>query len=143
MPRLFFLLLYLIFTSSNVLAQTAAEKKVVDSEALRFSLMTQRDTANLKNFLADDLLYVHSNGLTETKEEHLRAIGSGKITYLSMERMPGLRVRIYGKWAITNGDVKANGTVNGAPFDIRLKYTAVYKKKKNYWQLLSWQSARL
>lgn len=104
--------------------------------------MTQKDTARLKKFLADDLVYLHSNGLTETKHGHLESIGSGNITYKSMDRAPQTRVRVYGKWAITNGSVRVVGILKGNPFDVQLTYSAVYRKKKGRWQLVNWQSSR-
>lgn len=143
MQRLFLLFICLIFSSPVVFAQTDKEKQVLDTEQLRFSAMTRKDTVLLNNLLAEDLAYVHSNGLLESKTEHLQSIGSGKITYATLEREPETRIRLYKKWAITNGTVHATGKLNANPFDIRLKYSAVYRKKKNTWQLVNWQSARL
>ena len=143
MRLLSFLFIYLIQTSTGVFAQSAMEREVLDFEALRFSAMTRKDTAFLKNLLADDLLYVHSNGLTETKTEHLNVIGSGSIAYTSMEREPEIGVRLYKKWAITNGAIHVKGLLKGNSFDIRLKYSAVYRKKKKVWQLVNWQSTRI
>lgn len=143
MRLLFFLFIYLIQTSTSVFGQSPAEKEVLDAETLRFSAMTHKDTAFLRNLLADDLLYVHSNGLTETRTAHLNSIGSGSITYTTMEREPQFQVRLYKKWAITNGTIHVTGLLKGNSFDIRLKYSAVYRKKKKVWQLVNWQSTRI
>lgn len=143
MRYLFFLFICLNFTPTITFGQSAAENAVLEMEAQRFAAMTRKDTVLLKNLLAEDLVYMHSNGLIETKPAHLLSIGSGKITYISMDRAPGTRVRQYGKWSITNGTVHVNGLLNGATFDIQLLYTAVYQKIKRKWQLVNWQSTRI
>ncbi len=106
--------------------------------------MTQKDTASLKNLLADDLVYIHSNGLTETKQAHLAAISTGEIVYQAMTREPNVQVRLYSKTAITNGFVQVKVILKGgAPLEIRLRYSAVYRKQKGSWRLVNWQSTRI
>lgn len=115
---------------------------VLETEALRFELMTKGDTAALSGLLAKDLIYLHSNGLTETKPQHLQAIAAGRLKYNTMQRGE-VTVRLYGKIAITNGLLHAAGILNGNAFDIQLRYTAVYQKQRKTWRLLNWQSTRI
>ena len=124
-------------------AQTATERVLLDTEARRFVAMTQRDTAFLKNALADDLVYIHSNALIETKTAHLAAIVTGQLVYENMTR-ESVSIRRYGsKMALHNGIVVVKGIIQGTPFQVRLQYTAVYRKKKNMWQLVNWQSTKI
>lgn len=104
--------------------------------------MTKADTQALKQLLADDLVYIHSNALKETKADHLRSIGTGKIVYQQMDR-EAVSVRVYGKTALSSGTIKVKGILNGNPFELRMLYTAVYRKNKKGWQLVNWQSTRL
>lgn len=143
MRYLFLLFICLNLKLSGVWGQSAVERAVLDSEARRFETMMLKDTARLKDFLTDNLVYIHSNALVENKADHLNAIGSGKIVYQTMERAAGTRVRHQGKWAITNGNVHVTGTLNGNPFDLQLRYTAVYRKQRGKWRLANWQSTRI
>jgi ketosteroid isomerase-like protein len=143
MRYLFLLFICLNLTPTATLGQSAAAMAVLDTEAQRFAAMTGRDTFFLQNYLANDLVYIHSNGLTETKTAHILAISSGSIIYRSMSRAPGTQIRDYGKWAITNGTVQVTGILNGNPFEVQLRYTAVYRKKRGKWLLTNWQSTRI
>lgn len=143
MRYLFLLFICLYLTPTATWGQSGRTSSVLETEALRFEAMTRKDTAFLKNLLHEDLVYIHSNGLTETKKEHLRAISTGSIVYKSLDRAPGTRIRRYGKWAITNGAVHVSGMLNGNSFDLQLRYTAIYRKKKGKWWLLNWQSTRV
>lgn len=54
-----------------------------------------------------------------------------------------LKVRMNGRSAIINGVLHVTGTISSKPFDIRLRYTDVYFKRKGKWQLAAWQSLKL
>ncbi len=111
-------------------------------ERQRFEAMTTKNIALLKEMLSDDLTYLHSNGLLEDKQQHLNNISTGYLTYSTL-RPETMAVRVHGRSAIGNGIVHVTGVANGKPFDIRLRYTDVYFKKKGKWQLAAWQSLRL
>lgn len=134
------LILFLALSALN--AQTPLIQKVLDQESSRFEAMIKADTSALRPMLAEDLIYVHSNGMKESKTDHLNAIAARKLVYQKMERQEA-NVRFYGKMTLVNGKLKAMGLINNNVFDIQLAYLAVYHKKKGVWQLVSWQSTRL
>ncbi len=145
MKNVLFFSLFLLFSPKLATAQSGqitGDREVAADEQSRFEYMTRADTAGLSPYLSADLVYIHSNGLVETKTEHLQAISNGKLVYKLMER-ENVKIRRYGKIAISNGVLHVAGILNQNPFDIRLLYTAVYQKRKGKWQLLNWQSTRI
>lgn len=124
------------------LAQSKTDRLILATEQQRFASMVSRDTVALRPLLAEDMLYTHSNALQETKAAHLSAIATGRLVYASMLRETA-QVRRYGKMALTNGIVRVTGVVNGTSFDVRLLYTAVYRRVRGQWQLVNWQSTRV
>ena len=135
------ILLFLALTLSAT-AQSKSDRAVLDTEQRRFEAMTRRDTAALRDLLADDLFYLHSNALHENKAAHLGAIASGRIVYEKMNREQAT-VRRYGRTALVNGIVRVSGKLNQNAFEIRLAYSALYLKKCGKWRLANWQSTRL
>lgn len=133
-----FLLHFFLFS----FAQKGTNEKILQTELRRFEAMTQKDTVVLKQLLSEDLIYIHSNSLQESKGTHIGTIAAGTMVYQKMNRGK-VQVRRYGKLALTNGDVQVQGLLKGAPFEVHLAYTAVYKKKKKTWQLVNWQSTRI
>ncbi|MCB0533070.1 MAG: nuclear transport factor 2 family protein [Lewinellaceae bacterium] len=128
--------------SGSCIAQIKTGSTILDTEQRRFTAMVEKDTELLSTMLDNELQYLHSNGLYETKQQHLTAIASGKIDYQAMARQPNPIVRRYGKIALVNGLVNVNGLINGQSFSLPLRYTAVYRKKKGKWLLVNWQSTR-
>lgn len=123
-------------------SQSKCARAVLDAEQRRFEAMVRADTVALRAMLADDLVYIHSNAMTESKDQHIADLSTGRLAYHSMER-ENARVRRYGKMAITNGVVKVNVTLDGKNLVLPLAYTAVYRKKKGRWLLVDWQSTRV
>jgi ketosteroid isomerase-like protein len=124
------------------LAQSKKQLALQAIELQRFEAMTTKDTALLRQMLSEDLTYLHSNGMLENKEEHIANIGAGKLVYRTMEPSE-MRVRIHGKSAIVNGILHVTGNLGEKAFDLRLRYTDVYFKRKGTWQLAAWQSLKL
>jgi ketosteroid isomerase-like protein len=137
------IILFFLLLNASVFAQNeAVTKEILAVQQVRFNAMTGKDTLALRDLLTDDMMYIHSNAMVESKSQHLEAIISGKVIYEKM--VPeATKVRHYGKIAIANGKVNVKGQLNGNTFEIVLLYTAVYRKDKGNWKLASWQSARV
>ena len=120
--------------------QTHAQKTPQASEQMRFRAQEQRDLRTLEDLLADDLIYIHSNALVESKSDFLSSVEKGAIRYERMRPAPDQRIRRFGKTAIINGTVEVDGIYKGTPFSVTLLYTSVYRRRGGTWRLLRWQS---
>ena len=126
-----------------IYAQFPAE--VLAAEQTRFRAQTERDTATLRELVDAELLYVHSNGLEESRRDFLNNVATGAIEYRTMQLIPGTqRIEQLGrKAALVQGEVAVSGLYKGTPFDITLRYTSVYRKRRGRWHLLTWQSLKI
>lgn len=125
-----------------VFAQSISQNNLKQLELLRFKAMIEEDTAFLQNVMSDDCIYIHSNGLEETKSEHISNIKTRFIDYQIMDSRE-LIFRVYEGFAIGNGVVMVTGTYDGQTFTIPLKYTDVYRHTPRGWKLVNWQSVKL
>ena len=137
-----FYFFFLFVLPLSIFAQSKCEQKILDTELRRFEAMTRKDTVSLRDLLADDLVYIHSNTLTENKKQHITNISNGHLIYEKMTREQA-RVRRYGKTALSNGIVQVQGILKEKTFEMRLAYTAVYRKKGGTWLLVNWQSTKV
>lgn len=136
-PAIFLLILFAF--AGNLAAQPPVEAVEDD----RFRAQVRKDVETLSELLSDDLVYIHSNSLTETKADFLKSITSGKIVYQEMRATGERSYRYLGRVALSNGTVLVKGLLDGNPFEAQLRYTAVYHKQKNRWLLVSWQSTKI
>jgi hypothetical protein len=128
-------------TANGTLAQPpATEQAVRQVEDRRIKAMIDDDFATLEAVLADDLTYVHSNGVVDTKASYMETLRSGKTKYQTVERLPSV-VRIYGDTAIVTGTATVGLRGQAAPFTLR--YTLAYVMREGQWRMVAWQSTRL
>lgn len=125
LPFVFSLPLFLFLPGASRGQSDAQADHVLDLHREKFQWMTDRDTARLASLLADDAVYVHSNGWHETREEMLANIGSGRLRYHRVEVLDA-RARKYGNTLIVNGRARFDVALEEQGWLLLLDYTEVY-----------------
>jgi len=128
-------------------AQTSSagrgEQQVLQAEKDRFAAMQKVDEAALNRLLSDDLTYVHTSALLQTKKEFIDSLKSGAIKYVSMTPSESdWKVRIIGNVALVNGAAAVHVVDHGKDLHFKLRYTTVHTNRSGSWQLLAWEATR-
>ncbi len=120
----------------------AQKNDIFQVEKARFDACILQDSIGLERLLHDDLTYVHSNSLQETKRDFIHSVSSGDIRYQSFEIVTQNARRLNAKTYIINGELLVKGLFKTYPYNVTLKYTSVYVKKHRKWTLIAWQSTK-
>ena len=116
-------------------AGSTAAKQLADAEDRLFEAKVHKDFDALDKGLADEALYVHVPGLTQTKSEHIEQIRNGRLDYRSIATENRL-VRVFGNVGITRGRIiQTVGERNNNE-----SYLAVWVKRDGRWQMLDWRT---
>ncbi len=115
---------------------------VLRTDEVRVHAMLGSDVGALGDLMADDCLYVHSNGATQTKAEFLESLRSGAMTYLRIQYEAVPLVRLYGsETAVLTGTTRLEvRRADGSVVQPRVLVTAVYVARAGAWRLASYQS---
>jgi ketosteroid isomerase-like protein len=116
----------------------------IDAVALedeRFRAILARDYGALDRLMHDDLVYVHSSGVSETKAELIASMRDGSRIYRAFELL-ARRVRQIGDTVITHGRLRVEVTEKGRDAEVRVLYTCVYSSAAEL-RLLCWHATRL
>lgn len=120
----------------------AADNAVV-AAANEFAQATVKaDKAAMERLLADDVIYSHSSGRTESKLEYVRNIMAGKPKYEAMD-MSDTVVRVYGKLALLRCKMKIKTVQDGKPNQLELSVLMNWLKDGKGWKMVARQSTRL
>jgi ketosteroid isomerase-like protein len=137
----------MLFTFLCICSVTLGQSRqvtVLQLEKDRFKAMINRDSIFLANALADDLVYIHSNGTQDTKESLINKIMSGALQYTSVD-MQQADIRTFNQTVWIHGAAKMkvrNGNDN-SEMELSIRYLDIYKKENGDWKLVAWQSAKL
>jgi ketosteroid isomerase-like protein len=100
------------------------------------------DRAGLEKALADDWVLANSAGKTQTKQDFITesvAPGSSVEPYTVQDET----IRVWGDGATLAGLVDYKGKSEGKPFQVRIRFVDVWRKKDGRWQVVYTQAARV
>lgn len=115
---------------------------IAEREKALYAGLTASDAAALADIFSDDVTYIHSTSIAETKEENLAGQRNGVHRHGAITPL-NTRTRIFGNVAVTRGMIDMVDTAHGAPYTIRLQETLVWIKEGDTWRLLVRQATKL
>ena len=135
-----FLAIVLATATSAVLAAAGPADSVREAGACWRQGAIKQDKALLQRCLADDLVYTHGGGSSETKAEYIANVTKGPSHYQSMTES-GTKVRLYGTTAVLTGFVDIQ-PAKGELY--RVRTLEVYTQNSGgQWQMAQKESVRV
>lgn len=124
--------------------QDDSELKIIrQREAALYRALSTSDIEAFEDVFSEDVTYIHSTSIAETKAENIAGQRHGVHKHGSIKPV-GPRTRIVGDIAVTLGMIDMVDTAHGAPYTMRLRETLVWiKEKDGVWRLLVRQATRL
>jgi hypothetical protein len=118
-------------------------KTVTQREAELYRAMLAFDYSALDGLLSDDVSYIHSTGVVESKSEYFAGLQRGLYEYGDIQILSA-NTQIIGAAAVTSGVMEmlvgAGGSEKGT---IRLQHVLIWRKEAETWRLLLRQATRL
>ena len=115
---------------------------VLAAEDARFAAMVAADAGEMRRWFADDLVYVHSTGQVESRDQLVGSITSGRTRYVAVTPAERQVVPLGAAAAAVRGRARFQVTTAGNALDLQIRYLAVYGNEDGIWRLRSWQSLR-
>jgi ketosteroid isomerase-like protein len=119
-----------------------AEDEIRATEKEWAAAVAANDYAKIERLLAPKLIYAHSTGAVETKDQYMTRLRSGAQKYDGIEHEKTM-VNVYGDTAVAFSHVRMFGKSNGNPFNDRLMMTHLWVKMDGRWQLAAHQTTKL
>jgi hypothetical protein len=139
MKRLLTFVFAVMTTGALLMAAEPADGVRQAGAGWRQGAITQ-DKALLQRYLADDMVYMHGGGKSQSKAEYIADVTTGPAHYKAMTES-GTNIRLYGKTAVLTGFVD----VTPAHGDMyRVRTLEVYTLNgKGDWQMAQKESVRV
>jgi hypothetical protein len=123
-------------------AGTITTDEALQAEDARYAAQMANDFAAMERLFGNDLTYIHSSTVVDTKASFIESMRSGAVRYRNMRR-GDVKVRCYGGLAIITGKGSFEVTVRGEDRTLNLLFHAIWAQRAAGPQFVSWQATRL
>jgi ketosteroid isomerase-like protein len=136
------LILVLALSCAAAFCAPDIETEIRGAEQAWAKAVVSQDFTALDRILADKLIYAHSTGAIESKQEYVGRLRAGKQKYDSIVH-ESTRVVPYGDSAVSHSIVRMTGISNGKPFNDHVMMLHVWEKQGGVWRLAAHQTTKL
>ncbi len=121
---------------------SGVDAEIAAAELALYRAMIAQDFAALRALLADDLVYIHSTAVSESKEAYLAGVAAGLYDYGAIETKHA-KNWMHGDVVIRTGLVHMVVGERGKPKGaINLLFTLVWRRESSAWRLVLRQATR-
>ncbi len=119
-----------------------SDRTILNLDDQRRVALLNGDTNTIQTLFANELMYVHSSAIVDTKTSYLTALCTGAVVYQSIE-LRDRQVQIVDGLAILTGIAQMRVVVNAVPQSVHIRYTTTWIKRAQTWQMLVFASTPL
>ena len=140
MKRMLIFTLFAVLAHSPARAQTpnTAEQEVLKLEQTLDQAFLKKDRATFEPMLAEDYVYIHSNGTMTNKAQEITENMSADVKWTA-SKLDNLKVRIYGDVAVVTGIQTLTGSAKGYVSGPR-RFTDLWVRRSGRWQTIGGES---
>ena len=120
---------------------TSTDEEIRTAEGVRTRALEAADVAALETLLAEDFIYVHASGRTETKDAYLASLGSGVFRWSGFTH-EDTEVRPLNDTALLYGLLHARKEEAGDTRHLLFRFVSVWVRSDDGWQLSFMQNLK-
>lgn len=123
-------------------AESTAVQTVLRLDQARLQAMMAGDAAGLGRLLSDELVFVHSDGRTESKADYVKNLMAGDTAYAEAKTSDVRTLEPAAGVVIVIGAQEMRKRLGPTWSEIKLRYMAVWRNEAGTWRMFAWQSMR-
>src|SRR5215813_77393 len=108
----------------------------------RFRAMVEGNGQQLDALLSDNVIYVHTNGKRESKQQFIDAITAGRRRYRQIEVQSQEVLPVGRETCVVTGRALIEMEANNGAMLFPIAYTAIQAQEDGKWRLIAWQATR-
>ena len=120
----------------------SGDDAIRDAEKRWSTAVMKKDLGVLDNIFMPDLIYAHSTGKIESKQEYIDRLKGGAQRYDTINH-ESTKVVLHGDSAVAHSIVRMTGISNGQPFNDHVMMMHLWVKQGGAWKLAAHQTTKL
>lgn len=123
-------------------AAEAPVEIVMRFDAARLKAMAAADGAALGRILSDEVLFVHSDGRSESKADYIKNMTAGDTAYSDLKTADLNARQIAADVVVLTGAQEMKKKLGPTWSEIKLRFISVWRNEGGIWRMVAWQSMR-
>lgn len=117
------------------------KEDLIKADQQRHAALLASDTDTLDALFTDDVIYLHSTGVIDSKQFYLDGLKQGKTKYVQIDYQPA-EYRVFNGFALVLGKVVMQLLIDGAAKEVRALIISAWRFENNRWRMMSWQATK-
>jgi ketosteroid isomerase-like protein len=117
-------------------------EEILRLEEARYGAMLAKDVKTLERLLDEQLVYMHSSGIADSKETYIRGLRDGVWDYQRIARTEQT-VKVSGDTALVFNRLAISIKVRGVQKELDNRALAVWVRRDGAWRLIALQSGAI
>ena len=118
-----------------------SKEDLILADQQRVAALLINDTDALDALFTDDLIYLHSSGVIDSKQSYIDGLKQGKSSYVKIDYQPA-QYRVLDGFALIQGKVIMQLIINGAPKEVSGLIISTWRFENQRWRMMSWQATK-
>lgn len=123
-------------------AESAAVTAVVRADQARLAALMAGDGVALGRLLSEQLVFVHSDGRSESKADYVKNLMAGDTAYTDAQTSGVKTLEPAPNVVVVIGAQQMKKRLGATWSEIKLRYMAVWRNEDGTWRMFAWQSMR-
>jgi ketosteroid isomerase-like protein len=120
----------------DVFTQSTTQTEILNLSKDKFRWKTEGKIDSVADVFDDDFVFVHINGVIQSKEDWIKELKSRRFIYNKID-VKQASVKTFGATVVLVGKATFTVTIHGHTASYNLVYTEVYVKENNKWKIVS------
>lgn len=115
---------------------------VLRADQARLAAMMAGDGAALGRLMSEELVFVHSDGRTESKADYVKNMLAGDTQYADAKTADVRTMEPAAGVVILFGAQQMRKRLGPTWSEVKLRFMAVWREERGAWRMVAWQSMR-
>lgn len=111
-------------------------------DVARLKAMGAGDGAALGKILSDEMVFVHSDGRSESKPDYIKAMTAGDTAYSDLKTADVSARQIAADVVVLAGAQEMKKKLGPTWSEIKIKFLSVWRNEGGTWRMVAWQSMK-
>jgi ketosteroid isomerase-like protein len=125
-----------------MLAAETSTETVMRTDAARLEAMRKSDGAALAKILSDDVVFIHSDGRSESKRDYIKNMTAGDTAYIDLKTSEVQARQIATDVIVLSGAQEMKKKLGPTWSEIKIRFMSVWRNEGGTWRMVAWQSMK-